>query len=424
MKPRTKREVEVLGLSSKLKPMTQSQEAYYIRHCFEHNSIKRKKSDTEHICLECGKVFEADADAKTVVCPSCHKKLDVKVSRRKNLLRDMQSFQILATAGDYQIVRTFYVVQYTMPHQKAEYIAYEVSRIFIQPNKSDIVLALARRGLTGYVDAYIWDSDLAIRRNNSVYEIHATEVYPRQSVLPILQRNGWCKKVKQFAPVSTIHHLMNESEYETLAKVGRFDIWKELSSYQIREHWQQIKIMIRHDYRPKDLRMWYDTVCIASNLGLDINSPKYILPAELKEMHDMLNRRAERKRKKEEQERRRAEIAKKKKLEKWYFKYNGKLLGICIHSGDIDIKPLQNYKEFCDEGDSMHHCVETYWGRKDCLILSARSHGIRLATIELDRKDFHIKQCRAAGNEQPERFKEICDILEHHKKDFVRASAR
>ena len=118
MKPRTKREVEVLGLSSKLKPMTQAQEAYYIRHCFEHNAIKRKKSDTEYICLECGKVFEADADAKTVVCPNCHQKLDVKVSRRKNLLRDMQSFQILATAGDYQIVRTFYVVQYTMPHQK------------------------------------------------------------------------------------------------------------------------------------------------------------------------------------------------------------------------------------------------------------------------------------------------------------------
>lgn len=293
-----------------------------------------------------------------------------------------------------------------------------------QPEGRDIVVALPRVTRSFYVDRYNYRKSMSIKTDSQDYHIYGTVIYPRRKVLPSLVRNGYCRAMYDFHPTETFSLLWNSPHHETLAKVGRFDIWKELSSYQIREHWQQIKIMIRHDYRPKDLRMWYDTVCIASNLGLDINSPKYILPAELKEMHDMLNRRAERKRKKEEQERRRAEIAKKKKLEKWYFKYNGKLLGICIHSGDIDIKPLQNYKEFCDEGDSMHHCVETYWGRKDCLILSARSHGIRLATIELDRKDFHIKQCRAAGNEQPERFKEICDILEHHKKDFVRASAR
>ncbi len=421
MKPRSEREILAVRLSSRLPEITEAQRDYCIRHCFEHNAIKRKKADTEYICLECGKTFEADASAKSVVCPHCHTKLKPYVSRRANAKHVTESFQLLTTAGDFQVVRTFYATQTTIPGEPCRYSVDEVTRIFMQQGKSDITIARARRGLSMYVDSYIWKSELELRRASDAYYIHATEVYPRQNILPVLKRNGWCKELKKFSPIHTIDKLLNEPKYETLAKTGRFDIWSGLDRRDVESKWDQVKMMIRHDYRPKDMSMWRDTINLAEELDLDTHSPKYVLPEDLKAMHDMLNKRLEARRAKARKERERERMMEEAEYERLYTKYNKRLLAVVIVAGDITIKPLQNYKEFVEEGEAMHHCVEMYWKHKNCLILSARSGENRLATIELDRKDFRIKQCRAVCNQVPERYDEICDILNAHKGDFLKA---
>lgn len=429
MKPRNDRERLVVKLSEKIPAITKAQEEYCFRHCFEHYAIKRKKADTQFICLECGGVFEAETDAKEVICPHCHKKLTTKKSRRTMCKTTIESFQILTTAGDFQVVRTFYVRQSTIPLKPCIYEVDEVNRVFSQPGKKDVCLALKRRGMCGYCDAYDYSSDLEVRGNHDCYYIHATVVYPRMQIHPILIRNGWCKELKGFSPHTTIDRLFNEPMYETLVKAKRFNIMREMQGYEIKNRWQQIKMLIRHNYWPTDVGLWKDTLDMAAELGLDNQNPMYVLPEDLKATHDTLNEKLQVKRRKEEERRRKAEEKRKQEERKRNVKYNseykkryGKLLAVCIVVGDITIKPLQNYADFVAEGEAMHHCVETYWKHTDCLILSARCGKERLATIELSRKDFSIRQCRAVCNAKPERYDEICGILKSHKRDFVKAT--
>ena len=94
-----------------------------------------------------------------------------------------------------------------------------------------------------------------------------------------------------------------------------------------------------------------------------------------------------------------------------------------MHSADdIEIKPLKSYEEFIDEGEKMHHCVATYFGRPGSLILSAREKGKRLATIELDTKNFNVVQCRGACNQVPEKYDFLIDLLNRNKRLFKRAN--
>lgn len=431
MKPRNTRERHVSELSEKMPEMTRAQREYCILHCFERKAIKRGKKSTEHICLECGRTFEADASANMVTCPHCHTELKPYVSRRQLAKHICESFQILTTVEDYQVVRTFYAYQVTIPGEPASYTIHEVSRVFIQPGKPDVAVALARRGLTGYCDSYLYDSELCLRKPNDAYYIHASVVYPRCRVLPVLVRNGWCKQLMEYGTFSTIERLLTDPHYETLAKAKRFDIWGNLHHYEVNTRWSQVKMLIRHNYWPSDMSMWRDTINMAAELGMDIHSPKYVLPGNLKAMHDALNNQLQAKRRKEAERRRKQAEKRKQEERKRNVKYNseykkryGKLLAVVVAVGDITIKPLQNYAEFVAEGEAMHHCVETYWRHRDCLILSARCGEERLATIELSRKDFSIRQCRAVCNEKPERYDEICSILEAHKGDFLKVARR
>ena len=99
----------------------------------------------------------------------------------------------------------------------------------------------------------------------------------------------------------------------------------------------------------------------------------------------------------------------------------GKLLAVCITDGDIEIRPLQNRLEFIEEGKAMHHCVATYFEKRNSFILSVRQDGVRIATVELDIHDFSIQQCRAACNEKPQRYDEICEIINSHRYLFAQA---
>lgn len=430
MKPRNAFERKAMEIHPTLPPLTPTQRDYAFQHCFKHEAIIRKKDSDQYICLECGKTFTfeesisplaASVLGKKIVCPHCGKKLDILKSRRTSMKRTIESFQIITTAWEFQITRTFYVFQYTTPGLKAHYEIEEVSQIYQMPGRGDICVALPRERLTYYYDSYKYGAQMSIKYNTDLYELHATVVYQRQKILPILIRNGYCKELKKSFPTQTFSRLINRPEYETLAKTKRFDIWFGLEEYEIRRWWSQVKMIIRHDYRPKDMSLWKDTLSIAEQLELDTHSPKYVMPEDLKTIHDTLNRRLQEKHRQEETERRRKEMEQKKEYERLYKRYNSKLLAVVIVSGDITITPLQNYKDFVAEGKAMHHCVEMYWGKKESFILSAKCGNKRLATIELDRQDFHVKQCRAACNKVPERYDEIINILNQKRNVFVKA---
>ena len=431
MKPRNDIERKAVEAHGKLPPITEKQKRWAYEHCFKKEAISHSKKSDKYICLECGSEFTLDYDRSLlsvvilgdeVYCPYCGQKLEVKISpRRKNTIREIQTFQMVTTQYDFQITRTFYAFKFTRPHSPAQFEIQEVSQLYQMPGRKTIAIALPRVACFAYSDLYQFDKEMSIKRDSDFYSLCATSIYPWQKVLPIIKRNGYSHELKKFNPSETFRRLMYIPEFETIAKCKRFDMWGELNESELRHLWQQIKMVIRHNYKPYDFGIWKDTIRMADELGLDIHSPKYVMPEDLKSVHDMLSNRIRRKelaiRKKKERER----IAKNKEYEKLFKKYNAALLDIVLTSGDITILPLKNYEDYVQEGDAMHHCVETYWKRKESFIMSARSGGDRLATIELDRKDFHVVQCRAKCNEKPDRYDEIVGIINDNVNTFIQA---
>lgn len=419
MKPRNEREREVMRLSAKLPEITSSQLGYALEHCFDHRAAIRSAKHHTYYCLDCGGTVCEPRDKKVVRCPHCGHRLTTDGVRQKK--KEVSSLQVVTTINGWQVLRTWYVERWTRGGCESQHEVYEVTQRWMRPGQKDVIVALNRVLGTLYYDLFNKFSDMSIKDENysygyhpNPYDIHAVAVYPRQSLLPELKRNGYCKWIKDNMKFNRAFHLLLENpKYEILAKHQRFDMM-ELSEGEINDLWQQIRLAIRHDYHPEDIKIWKDTIDMVADQGYDDHSPKYVLPQNLRAMHDWLVKRKNARIREEE-------IQKHREDEDKFMKHYAMFLGICIVAGDITIRPLQNFEEFYDEGKAMHHCVATYFGREGSLILTARKGDLRLATIELDTKKFEVQQCRSINNRVPERYDEIVGILNSHRKDFIRA---
>ena len=83
MKPRTRLEKLVAGLSEKLPAITKAQEEWAKEHVFDHVAYKCKN---ELWCSECGEIWVNTGNSKLgdkTECPYCYHQLDVKVSRKQ-----------------------------------------------------------------------------------------------------------------------------------------------------------------------------------------------------------------------------------------------------------------------------------------------------------------------------------------------------
>lgn len=116
MKPRTKLEKRVTGLSGKLSAVTEVQKEWAKEHIFIHEAYRCKD---ELWCSECGGTWIDTSNSElrttllgdTTECPYCHHKLDVKVSRKRKV-EEEKYMSILQTAGEFQIIRHILCCKY------------------------------------------------------------------------------------------------------------------------------------------------------------------------------------------------------------------------------------------------------------------------------------------------------------------------
>ena len=100
-------------------------------------------------------------------------------------------------------------------------------------------------------------------------------------------------------------------------------------------------------------------------------------------------------------------------------------LDVMIRGKGITIRPLQNIREFYEEGEAMHHCVFTcgYYKKDGILVLTARKAGVRLETIEVDTTKWRILQCRGRFNKDSAHHKEIVSLMEKNMNRLRQATA-
>lgn len=419
MKARIKIEKEIERLAKSLPPITEKHIVQAKEKCYTHEAWQMGR-DFGCFCTDCGKEFDSEARSGELTCPNCTHTLTVVRTRRQNL-NNIKIYAVVTVHCGWQVVR-YVEVRKQIIRFGVRPISFdwcEVAQAWINENGECRYRAVSL-SCSFYYKKFRFDTPLRIRKETT-YDYCVDGVYSPQRILQIARRNGYDGKVGNDSPSFVIKQLLTNTYYETLYKAGYREFLRKTSSQEaIRLNWPSLRICMRQHYKPADAGLWYDMMRNIRELGLDERNPHYVCPADLKAMHDEMERRVTAKRNKEAEKRRRAELRKGAALlekKKMYF-------GLCFGNSKIKVTVLSSIYEYEEEGKKMHHCVFTnrYFAKRDSLILSAKdTAGERLATIELSLKSYKVMQCRAACNAKPKKYNEIVKLVESHAGMFRKA---
>jgi hypothetical protein len=416
MKPKTKFQKQIVEADKTLPPITRTQIKWAYLNCFEHIGRRTKKGVIS--CLECGYEWTDTTVEKQCTCPHCGAQLTI-ADTLKRVFNQCEYFCIITTCGDFQVLRFFLAKCKAKTGEKACYSISEVVRRWIAPDGKYAVTARLRV-MSYYVD--LWDlcSNIEIRPEKPVYNIMPVCVYPRQRLIPEIQRNGYITQLDGLTPFDLLHSLLSENRAETLLKTGQTRLLKYFVNRgfkHINDYWASIRICIRNGYIVDDASLWRDYIDLLHFFGKDLHNAKYVCPADLNAEHDRYVRK---KRERQEQERR--EQARKKALEDetTYREMKSCFFGIQFSDGRINIRTLESVEEIMQEGDAMHHCVFTneYHLKPDRLILSACMNGQRLETVEFSLSKMQVVQSRGICNQNTEYHDQIINLVNKNRRLF------
>lgn len=385
-------------------------------------------------CDVCGEEFEHqlwDSKRKEMRCPKCGAKVSLKKSPQKKVSNNTYYFQEVTAIEGWQVVRTWYCSRESKRFPKSvEYKAREVYQRFIRKATVPIIIGLGVQGASSYCDLWEWDSEWKIRNEDSQHHIGAW-VATRPKLLPELKKRGLTRLSDNCSASKQIEKVFNDWEAEVLLKAGAKEMYDYFitSPRTMMDYWPSIRVALRHKYQVKDVSMWIDLLRMLNAERKDIRNPHYICPADVKAEHDKwmeIRRRRWEKKRAEEEERerkRQAELLDEEGQPNADYRSRlGKMLGVVVTVGDIELRPLQTIKEFYDEGEAMHHCVFTnkYYSKDGCLIIGARVNGERAETIEVNTKEWRIMQCRGKHNQDSQYHEAIMEAMTNNINKYRR----
>lgn len=428
MKPRTKLDLKILEIHKSLNdPITSEVKKWAIKTCLESKGIECKG---EIYCFDCNRIFPANNLAKNSKCPCCGVKLKIEKTKRKKHSQETY-FTIVDLKENYQIIRHYRILRSI--HIDKSYNNVMISRVvenYFNVETGD-VRTVAKQLLQGYrymSMPFQLSSDMEIRSHIDMIHNPPVYVYPKAKIHPFFKKRGVGSNLHHIQPDFLFKELKyGNSQVETLLKSKAYYILDSCihNTFKLSRYWPQVKIAIRHKYKIKDFSMWIDHLEMLQSNRKDIRNPKYILPANLKKEHqkliDINNKRlaireAKIKKEREIREARYAEEAMRKYLEE-----KGKFFGFHVEKGSISIDVIKSLVEMAEEGSEMKHCVySAKYYNSNCLILSVKTSGERLATIELSLEDLQIKQIRGKCNSQVSEESTIRELIQSNIKQLIK----
>lgn len=431
MKPRTKLEKLVAGLSEKLPAITKGKKDWAKEHLFDHLAYKCKN---ELWCSECGKMWIDTSNSElgaTVLgdkteCPYCHHQLDVKVSRKQKN-REEAYMSILQVRGGFQVVR--HILCWKVVRKETYLPYYDFTEVVQEWIREDGKRTIIARPINMGGNGFVCSSPLSIKGEygsnpynyyGDLYAIHG-ELYPRKELLPELKKLGLNRRFPDVTPSKLIRDLLKGgNDAELCLKTGQISMLKHMykNGFCQLRYKPSFNICNRNHYVIKDASMWEDYMSLLSYFGKDLRNAHYVCPKNLKVAHDGLLKKKTAIEAKLRQERNRiAAIRRREKLMKdiaGFYERMKKFFGMKITDGNIVICPLESITQFYQEGKAMHHCVyqNGYYRRPECLILSAKdTAGKRLETIEVSLKTLDIVQSRSVCNGVSEYHDQIIKLV-------------
>ena len=413
MKPRTRLEKLVAGLSEKLPAITKAQEEWAKEHVFDHVAYKCKN---ELWCSECGEIWVNTGNSKLgdkTECPYCHHQLDVKVSRKQKNHEEAY-MSILQVRGGFQVIR--HILCWKNARKGTSPVYYDFTEVVQEWIREDGKRTIIARPINMGRNGFAYSSPLSIKGEygsnpyNYYGDLYAIfgELYPRKELLPELKKRGLNRLFPDVTPSKLLRDLLNGgNDADLCLKTVQLSMLKHMYRYgfsQLR-YKPSFNICNRNHYIIKDASLWEDYMSLLAYFGKDLRNAHYVCPKNLKVAHDRLLSKKDAREAKLRQDRDRMEaIRRREKLMKdiaGFYERMEKFFGMKITDGNIVICPLESITQFYQEGKAMHHCVYKlgYYNRPDRLILSAKdTGGKRIETIEVNLKTLNIVQSRSVCN--------------------------
>ena len=416
MKPRNKKQLHIVELSGRLRPLTTPQMQWALNSTINHYGYRLKSGMCT--CMKCGHEWLETRNGMCL-CPECGTQIEIKDTKER-VIRDKSYFNVITTMEGYQVIRMFLMIVEMRKGMKAKPAYLEIGSYWIDPKGNTTVVGL-QRTLGHYIDSFAFGSPLEIRRDNDAFQHIADQwVYPRIKATDTIKRNGFKGSCYHIHPVTMFQELLTNPKAETLMKANEIELLRYLCARptykaDIETYWNTIKIANRNGYKVTDSQMWVDYIKMLERMGRDLNSPTLIAPKDLKHAHDEYVEKVNRQRRKEQREKERQQaIEDKAKFEELKSRY----FGMAMTDGEIEIHSIDSVDDYYEIGERNHICCGSakYFLKESTLTLTAYIGNKQIATIEISLDDFHIIQCRAFANGICEYTEQIEGIINANKK--------
>lgn len=459
MEPRTVEQKKLAQWVQAMPELTERQLAYGIKHCFNNNVVLESRGWLW--CVSTNQVWHEPAkDVKLysrILRPQTnYKKMDVLHGTSK---RNRTHFVILTTKEGYQIARWFCIdrILYmgkVKEQPKASYVAMPVGVEFVAPNGKRITFERNRCTMCWEKDRWsYWDDTLHLRRSSVFAKYFDSNAVLVLSITKKLRRNGWDKKLmdEKFSTcaVEFCQGLLKWPLFEQCVKTGHYAVCWDLMAQERGRMMGQcrvvglndslltaIKLANRHHVQFGDYDKWRDFKDYMDDLlylGKDIHNPSILFPVDFQKAHREVGhiaqkRRQETARQRERQlnlERLREKAETDKKVQAWVNEYSQRFADMDIRKAEFEVKPLVTKEDFVAEADHMHHCIVTYYGRPNTLLLSIAHNGQKAETAEVNLIGRgNIVQCRGQYNHPSKWHDEIVGLLEANLTEFIKRGQR
>ncbi len=412
MKPKTKKQKEIMALSGQLRPLTPPQKQWAFNSTINHYAYRLKNGKA--VCMSCGHEWTADEGMTT--CPHCGRKVKVETTMQR-VYQTKAYFNVITAKGNYQVVRMFLLIAEFRKGMVANPAYLEIGQYWVDAKGGKTLVGI-KRTMGYYMDSFAFGSPLEIRKDSEVFQRISDEyVYPRIKATDTIRRNGFDGHTHDINPVTLFQQLLSNPKAETLMKAREVELLRYLCNHpsDADKYWNTIKIARRAGYKVEDSKMWFDYIKMLERMGKDLRNAKLVAPSDLKAAHDEYMVKIERQRIKEQMEknRKRAEAD-----EAEFVKLKGKYLGLVMTDGEIIIHTLNSVAEYYEEGTRQHICVgsSSYYLKKNSLVFTAKIGNKTIATVEISLKDYSILQCRAFANGVCEYTDRIAEIIKSNTK--------
>lgn len=363
--------------------------------------------------MKCGHEWLENRNG-TCLCPECGTRIEIKDTKER-VIRDKSYFNVITTIEGYQVIRMFLMMAEMRKGMKAKPAYLEIGSYWIDCKGNTTVVGL-QRTLGYYIDSFAFGSPLEIRRDNEAFQRISDEwVYPRIKVTDTIKRNGFKGSCHHIHPVTMFQELLTNPKAETLMKANEIELLRYLclrptNKADIDTYWNTIKVANRNGYNVTDSQMWIDYIKMLERCGRDIQSSKYICPANLQEEHDRYVRKLQTI---QEKAKKAEDVRKAQEREASFKEQKEKFFGIRINDGEIEVKVLESVEEYRQEAESQHICLfsAAYDQREDSLIFSARIDGRIIETIEVDLRTLKVVQSRGVCNQNTEYHDRIVNLI-------------